>query len=255
MIRIMVSVMAVCVLTFAQTPDAPKFEVASIKLLNPPMGPHGVALIAAHGTAKLEGATARQIIVQAYLVPRVRVLGGPSWYNTDQYNVLAKTESADATEEQIRQMLQTLLVERFKLTQHRETRLLTTYSLVIGKNGSKLRDAKPDEVSSVQPGQLGHLVFRKQGLGSLVNTIANAMDTPVDDMTGLSGVYDYELDFTPDPARLSIPAAGTANGFPQPPDPRDIVADAVERLGLKLEPRKAPTEVLVVDHIDRPDQN
>ena len=237
--RIVSAVVVLSSTSFAQTPATPRFEVASIKLLNPPMGPHGVALIAAHGTAKLEGATARQMIVQAYLVQRVRVLGGPSWYDTDEYNVLAKAESADASEEQIRQMLQTLLVERFKLIQHRETRLLTRYSLVIGKNGSKLHDPQPDEVSSVQQGQPGHLMFRKQGLGSLVNTIANAMDTPVDDMTGLTGVYDYELDYTPDPTRLSIPAAGTANGFPQRPDPRDIVADAVERLGPKLEARKA----------------
>jgi uncharacterized protein (TIGR03435 family) len=127
--------------------------------------------------------------------------------------------------------------------------------LVIGKNGSKFYEAKPDEVSSVQPGQAGHLVFRKQGLGSLVNNIANMMDTPVEDMTGLTGVYDYELDLTPDPARLSSPAGNSANGFPTRPDPRDIVSDAVERLGLRLEDRKASVEVLVIDHIERPTEN
>lgn len=253
MTQVMVGVIAVVSFAvFAQIPGTPKFEVASIKLLNRPMDPHVVGLSVAHGTAKLEGATARQIIVQAYDVQRVRVLGGPSWYDFDQYNVLAKAENSDATQEQIRQMLQTLLMERFKLAVHRETRELTRYSLVVGKNGSKLREAQANEVSNVLPDQPRHLIFRNQPLITLVNTIANRMDMPVDDMTGLTGSYDFELDYTPDPIRLSN-TAGT-NGSVRL-DQQEIVGDAVERLGLKLEARKAHVEVLIIDHIERPDEN
>jgi uncharacterized protein (TIGR03435 family) len=188
-------------------------------------------------------------------VQRVRVVGGPSWYDIDQYNVLAKTENTEATPQQIKQMLQTLMIERFKLALHRKTRELTRYSLVVGKNGPKLHDAKPDEVSNVQQGQPGHLIFRNQPLVTLVHTIANRMDTPVDDMTGLTGAYDFELDYTPDPTWLSSPAGGAAKGFPARSDPQDMVADAVEKLGLKLEARKAYVEVLVIDHVERPGEN
>ena len=115
---------------YAQGPAATRmeFEVASVKLVDPPMGPHAVALRVNHGLARLEGATLRQIIVQAYLVQRVRVLGGPGWYDIDQYGVTAKAENPDATRPQIQQMLQTLLADRFKLAVHRETRMQTHLS-------------------------------------------------------------------------------------------------------------------------------
>jgi uncharacterized protein (TIGR03435 family) len=92
---------------FAQGPAATRmeFEVASVKLVDPPMGPHAVGLVVNHGLARLEGATLRQIIMQAYFVQRVRVLGGPGWYDIVQYDVTAKPENPDATRPQIQQMM------------------------------------------------------------------------------------------------------------------------------------------------------
>jgi len=255
-IRTIVSVVVVAKFAaVAQNPPTPKFDVASIKLVNPPIGPHPVAVSINHGTARLEAATLRQIIAQAYVVQRIRVVGGPSWSDTDQYNIVAKTENTDATPKQVIQMLQVLLADRFKLTIRRETRELARYSLVVEKAGPKIQPAQADEAPSVQSGEPGHLFFRKQPLISLVNTIANMVDAPVDDLTGLTGVYSYELDLTPGPARLRSPGGDPANGLPPRPDPREMIADAVEKLGLRLESRKAPVELLVIDHVERPTEN
>ena len=77
-----------------------------------------------HGTAKVEFATLRQLIVQAYAIQRMRVMGGPEWFDRDQYDLIAKAENPEATRDDVRLMLQALLADRFKLTVHRETREL-----------------------------------------------------------------------------------------------------------------------------------
>jgi len=227
----------------AQQPPAPLgFEVASIKPVEAPPGPHAVALRIEHGTARLEAASLRQIIVQAYLVQRVNVLGGPAWVNSDLYDVIAKAASPDATPQQVRQMLQNLLADRFRLAVHRETRDLTRFALVAGKNGPKLQTAKADETTGLQQSQTGQLVFQRHGMATLVNTIANLIDAPVDDKTGITGFFDFQLDFAAEPGR-------------EPLDRIDLALQALDRIGLKLEARKVPTEVLIVDHAERPSAN
>jgi uncharacterized protein (TIGR03435 family) len=139
-----------------------------------------VALSVNHDTARIDGATLRQIIVHAYLVQRVNVLGGPAWYDSAQYDIVAKAGSPDATPEQIRQMLQTLLADRFKLAIHREIRDLTHYALVVGKNGPKFQSAKTDETTGLQQSQGGQLVFQRHPVATLVNTIANQIDCAAD---------------------------------------------------------------------------
>ena len=139
-------------------------------------------------------------------------------------------------------MLQVLLADRFKLAVHRETRTQTHYLLVLGKDGSKFQDAKPDETTAVQQGDAGQLIYQRNGLVSLVNTVANILDAPVDDMTGLKGFYDYKLEFEPADRN-------------QPVDRLDLVMKAIARLGLKLESHKLPTEILIVDHAERPSAN
>ena len=233
---------AILSLSSQQSPTPLEFEVASVKPVEAPPGPHAVALRIAHGTARIEAATLRQIIVQAYLVQRVNVLGGPAWYDSDLYDVIAKAASPDATPPQVRQMLQTLLADRFKLAVHRETRDLTRYALVVGKNGAKLQTAKADETTGLQQTQTGQLVFQRHGILTLVNTIANLIDAPVDDKTGITGFFDFQLDFTAEPGR-------------DPLDRMDLALQALDRIGLKLEARKVPTEVLLVDHAERPSAN
>jgi len=214
-----------------------QFEVASVKLVEPRMGPHAVGLRVEHGIATLQGATVRQIIVQAYAVQRVLVMGGPSWYDDDQYDILAKSSTADATPAEIRTMLQNLLADRFQLSVHRRTKEVTVYSLIIGKNGSKLADPSSDQISNVAVDDRGGVVFQNATLAGLVNTLANMLDLPVVDKTGLTGRYTYKFNPRSDPSGPSLFTA------------------IEEQLGLKLESGKAPVEVLQVDHVERPSAN
>src|ERR1700733_5531085 len=133
------------VILTAQTP--PSFEVASVKPIVGPVPNHPVGLRIHHGTLNVDDGQLRQIIGLAYGIQRVKVQGGPDWLDQDKYIIVVKAENADATPEQIKAMLQTLLAERFKLGVHRETKDLNVYTLVVGKNGSKLQEATEEQKS------------------------------------------------------------------------------------------------------------
>jgi uncharacterized protein (TIGR03435 family) len=214
------------------------FEVASVKPVNPPAGPHVVSLIINHGRLNIEAAELRQIVGQAYAVQRVRVLGGPEWADSDQFDIAAKAESADATRDEIRIMLQTLLAERFKLVVHHETKEMRAYSLVLAKSGSKLKSAMPDRKSgmahTVGPGGEERTVFEASPLKGLVNMLANTLGSPVVDKTGLDGLYDYTFEW---------------------PDAGSSLFASVDQLGLKLEAKKEFVEVLVMDRAEHPSAN
>jgi uncharacterized protein (TIGR03435 family) len=117
------------------------------------------------------------------------------------------------------------------------------YQLIIGKDGSKLRETKPDEITAFQQGDAGQLVFQRNPVATLVNYIANVL-APVDDMTGLKGFYNYKLEWSLEPAAQN-----------QPLDRLDLIMQAITKLGLKLESHKLPTDVLIVDHAERPSAN
>ena len=222
---------------FSIKAQPPQFEVASVKLVEPRMGSHAVGLRVEHGTATLQAATVRQIIVQAYAVQRVLVIGGPTWYDDDQYDILAKAATPDATPTEISTMLQNLLADRFHLTVHRATREITVYSLTVGKNGAKLTAPLADEASNVAFDDTGAIIFKNATLAGLVNTLANTLDLPVVDKTGLTGRYNFKVNLSRDPSGPSLFTA------------------IEEQLGLKLESVKAPVEVLQVDHVERPSAN
>jgi uncharacterized protein (TIGR03435 family) len=171
------------------------FEVASVKPVNPPAGPHVVSLIINHGRLNIEAAELRQIVGLAYSVQRIRVLGGPAWADSDQFDIAAKAESPEATRDEIRGMLQTLLAERFKLVVHGETKQIPAYSLGLAKSGSRLKAAAPDRKSAMAdtagPGGERLTVFHSSSLKALVNMLANTLGSPVVDKTGLDGLYDY----------------------------------------------------------------
>ena len=134
-------------------------------------------------------------------------------------------------------MLQNLLADRFQLSVHRRTKEVTVYSLIIGKNGSKLADPSSDQISNVAVDDRGGVVFQNATLAGLVNTLANMLDLPVVDKTGLTGRYTYKFNPRSDPSGPSLFTA------------------IEEQLGLKLESGKAPVEVLQVDHVERPSAN
>jgi uncharacterized protein (TIGR03435 family) len=248
--------------TRAQSPAQPQvgapapleFEVASIKPR--PVAPGAMMVTFRHGTLNVDIARLRQIIGLAYAIQRVRVQGGPSWLDTEQYVIAAKAGSADASWDQARTMLQTLLADRFKLAVHRETKELDVYSLVVGKNGSKLQAAKEDEktdTTQVRTQSGLQMTFQKMPIVGLVNTVANILGSPVLDKTELKGFYDFKLEWTPDGSQFRKPGNdGLAQSVDSAPD---LIGALQEQLGLKMEKKKGPGEVLVVDHAEKASEN
>jgi uncharacterized protein (TIGR03435 family) len=140
-------------------------------------------------------------------------------------------------------MLKTLLADCFRLTAHVETKEHPIYALTVGKNGLKIRDSTDDTPPSTRMG-VGHMELHKvtmQRLADLLSGTTLKMDErPVVDMTGLKGVYDVTLDWAPEDADTEKPSLSTA---------------VAEQLGLKLEAQKAPVEILVIDHAEKPSEN
>lgn len=180
-----------------------------------------------------------------------RVLGIPSWASDEMYNIDAKVGGEDVVSfgklnvAQRNQMLQAMLQDRFKLRAHTESRELPVYDLVVAKGGPKLKAATPDEVAKpmLWRRNRGEIDSTAMALSSLPSMLAGELDRPVVNHTGLTGKYDYTLQFTP--------AMGAAPDSLAP----SIFTAMEEELGLKLVPSKAPLDVLVIDRVERPDAN
>jgi uncharacterized protein (TIGR03435 family) len=235
-----------------QTPEAtpsapPAFEVASIKPVAPPIPTGGGPWTMTHGRFRAEVANIRDVIGWAYNVLLSQVKGGPDWIDSDPYYFDARADNSDAGPEQIRVMLRTLLTDRFKLAVHRETQTAQAYTLTVGKNGSKLQDAKDGRKGLINWTGPGQVTFTENpGLeGGLIGILSFLLSAPVLDETGLKGSYNFSLDFT----------------NPRDPRPRqadsppDLFTAVQEQLGLKLEAKKGPVEVVVIDHMERPTAN
>jgi uncharacterized protein (TIGR03435 family) len=222
------------------------FEVASVKLV---VGapPHAAAFNLNHEKVTLNAATLRQLTGYAYNIQRVRVLGGPEWTDTDEFDVVAKAASPNLTRDDARAMLRTLLAERFQLKTVRSIQQVDQYSLVVGKNGSKLKPAVPDGPGAMTPSALPEggwtVSFKNRDLVGLVNMIANFTNSPVHDETGLKEKYDFEVTFRTVWEDASAAASGPT------------LFEAVERLGLKLVKSKGPQDVITILSAERPEGN
>jgi uncharacterized protein (TIGR03435 family) len=239
-------------LSFAAIAQQPAFEVASIRPSNYQGGPLRVtARIDADGI-DFSNVTPRLCIQRAYGVKPYQVTG-PDWTNTERYMIVAKAAGA-VPQDKILLMLQRLLEDRFKLAIHRETREMPIYALVVSKSGPKLQEARDEGASQIN-GHGEEIVFERASMGQLAGTLARSLDRPVVDATSLKGIYNFRLawadDNRPNP---NAPSAGVS-GASDPADAPSVFTALQERLGLKLESRKAPVEVLVIDHIEKPSAN
>jgi uncharacterized protein (TIGR03435 family) len=226
---------------YAQSPaTAHEFDAVSIK---PSIQTRNGPVQFGPGRAFSDSVSTYRIILAAYHLKDYQVIGVTGWIDSDWFALEAKA-SAPTDESQLRLMLQTLLSKRFKLVAHRETREMPVYSLVVGKNGMKLREWKPGDplpprggTPGISAGALSHKTL-ESFVGELNLPGINAMyglNRPVLDKTGLSGVYlfNYWYD-SPDDFRIGV---------------------IEDQLGLKLEPQKAPVDVLVIDHVEKPPAN
>src|SRR5262245_62176267 len=179
------------------TPDAPlRFEVASVKPIPPPIPSGGGPWIVTHGRFRAERGYVRGMVGWAYNVLAAQVKGGPDWIDREPYYVDARAENPDAGPDQIRSMLQTLLIDRFKLMVHRDTQQGQVYKLVIGKSGSKLQDAKDGRQNYINWTGPGQVTFTENTtLLGLINVLSSLLAAPVLDETGLTGSYNFSLEF------------------------------------------------------------
>ena len=222
--------MLVSFTAFGQDAAKPAFEVASVKPSQRGSSGGGI-------TPGPTGLTARNVTLLfciriAYDVQDYQV-AGPDWISTEQYDIAAKT-GAPVQQDQLRLMLQTLLAERFKLVMHREQRTRSVYQLVVGNNGPKLTPAKPDESSGITA-DIGHLTLSAASMPVLARRLSQQLHEPVLDATGLTGTYDFTLDWAQND---SVPGPS-------------LFTAVQEQLGLKLETKKVPVDVLVIDHAEK----
>src|ERR1019366_4255433 len=169
---------------FGQSADAPAFDVASVKVSppGPVPGDHRRRdnIQVSPGTVTMRGISLKGAIRWAWHVTEFQVTG-PDWLDSERYEIAGKA-AGPATEEQLRLMMQSLLQERFKLALHRQTKELSAYVLVVGKNGG---EASID----INQRQLSVSVQRAP-VSQLIDLMSNVLRAPVIDMTGLTGRYD-----------------------------------------------------------------
>jgi uncharacterized protein (TIGR03435 family) len=169
-----------------------------------------------------------------------RVVGGPDWMRTDRYDIEAKADRPLKPED-LNEALRALLVERFQLKSHRETREVLGFVLRAPRTPAGLKQAGSDEKYSMRTDR-GDYVFTAASMPALTNLLSNFLTGPVVDETELKGTYDFEL---------PISRVGSQPEMIW----QDRVREAVEAVGFHLENRRIPLEVTVVDGCERPTAN
>jgi uncharacterized protein (TIGR03435 family) len=233
-----------------------RFEVASIRL-------HTGVLIVSGGIdisgsrVTIPASTLSELIASAYGLKDYQLEGVSEWTRSDRYDIAAEAAAGSVpTVEQAKRMLQALLAERFQLKTHSEMHEKPVYALVVGKNGSRLKEnpAGSGVTKFNRKGRDVEMVFAGTPIDSLISQFPRmpGIDRPVLDETGLSGKYDFQFSVTDVQLGMRV----EQNGIPAADAEGASVFTALQdQLGLKLEPRKAPIQVLVIDRVERPSEN
>ncbi len=189
------------------------------------------------GSLTMRHVSFKECIQWAYHVFGYQVTG-PNWIESDRYDVIAKA-AGPAKEAELRVMLQTLLADRFQLTLHRQTKEMQAFVLSVGKNGPKFHESETEGESEVRPDQKTMSVsVRRVAISRLIDPLSSLFQMPVVDMTGLTERYDVSINVA-----KYIPQSG------ERADPVSVVRSALQdELGLKLETKKMPLDLLIIDH-------
>jgi uncharacterized protein (TIGR03435 family) len=263
----------------SEAPKTHAFEVASVKPNTSPDFRGGMQYLPG-GRLKATNVPVYWLIAEAYNVSpqSVRLSGGPNWIRSERYDVEATARagaipqglSVKAREDKMKLMLQTLLADRFRLTMRRETKELPVYVVVVAKNGPKLQRAKIEEKDcpdnptmegihchSINGGMGRGLHGKAVEVSDIVTFVENWSDRPMVDQTGLEGLFEVESDgWAPMRPRPLAPGAEPTTEDIAMADPtRPTLFMIFERLGLKMEPQRAPVDVFVIDHVEKPSEN
>jgi uncharacterized protein (TIGR03435 family) len=242
----------------------PAYEVATIKPWDGKGGatPLRVYILQAFGFQHL-------MIIQGSDIPH-NMMGwviGPDWINSTRYVIQGKppdsvrdamkTMTPEGRVKENELMMQSLLADRLQLKAHFETREMPLYELVVAKGGPKLKESDPTKRGFGGFGMSANSFRGSATINNLIDILQGVPDIDgrkVIDKTGLTEVYDFSLKWVPPQAAA---APGSESGSAPPPDVEgaSLFTTIEEQLGLKLVPTKAPGQVLVIDHIERPSEN
>jgi uncharacterized protein (TIGR03435 family) len=232
----------------------PSFTSAIIKPSKPDDPSRGFTI----QSGRLAAANIRLIdlISMAYDIQPKRIVGAPAWIDTDKLDIAAQfSEKGVPNDNQLRSMVQKLLAERFKLSLHPDKKELLVYVLNKAGNGAKLTKsaADPNQLPQLNFQDLGKLKVSNGTMQEFVNVMQfGVLDRPVLDRTGITGRWDFTLTWTPDGSQFR----GMGARIPPPTDaanaPPNLYAAIQEQVGLKLDATKAVTDVMVVDHVEKP---
>jgi len=242
-----------CGVAFGQTTDnPPRFEVADVHVSPHSRNPSMNVAFIRGGRYEIKSATMLDLVQTAYGVDAANVFGGPSWLETDRFDVIARGP-ANVTPDSIKPMLQALLADRFKLVVHNDTKPMSAYALTTGKH-PLLKQAASDAASGGSGCQNVPADAPANGFAWTCHNMtmaAFASSLPglarpyiggniVADQTQLKGAWDFTLKFSR-PVALSTGVEGAIS-----------LADAVDKqLGLKIERGKVPVPVIVVDSVNQ----
>jgi uncharacterized protein (TIGR03435 family) len=247
----------------------PAFEVAAIKLNKSLSGSSDSHTNNGRFTAT--NVSLKNIMqYDAYGIPGSRILDGPKWLASTKFDIQAKMDDSaadrlrtlprDQRRLETQAMFQQLLADRFKLAVHWETRELPVYALIVARKGPKLQPAKDSsEGSNISSNDsrsgyqfTANGVSMPQLAEALTQALSRELGHDVIDKTEIKGRYDLTLNWTPDGAAAPIATGGVDSLADSGPS---IFTAVQEQLGLKLEPAKAPVQVLVIDHAEMPSEN
>lgn len=256
------------------TAQTPSFDVASVKVNRSAAEIFRIAAPAETGRLDVTNAPLRTLILNAYGLQDFQLVGGPAWIGDARFDIAARTRSS-TTRDDISAMLRTLLADRFHLITHRETREMPTFALIPARGDGRLgpqmklsttncaaaRGPTQGPAPATTSGQLlcttrigpGSLNAGAMTMSRLATTLGGFTGRIVRDETGLTGVYDLLLTFTPETG-----GGPSGPGLPQPaidPNAPSLMAAIPEQLGLRLEPRRSPVDVVVVDRVEMPTED
>ena len=242
------------------TATDPSFEVATIKL-TPPDQPGKLFTVTPGGRQVLtKGTTMNDLIGFAYSMQPKQLINAPDWFDKDKFDITGQPDAEGIPNpDQMKTMMRKLLVDRFQLTFHKDTRVLSVYEIVVGKDGQKLT---PTAVQGNLPGLFfrsinpADLMVRNATMVEFAGLMQSAvLDKPVVDHTGITGKFDFELKWTPDQGQFEtfggIKAPATENADAPP----DLFTAIQQQIGLKINSTKAPTDVMVIDKVEKPSAN
>jgi len=236
----------------------PGYEVATIKSSKPDQMGKGFRVMG--NRFSTINTTLADLITFAYDLQPKELVGGPSWMNSDKFDVAVQPDlPGEPNKDQWRMIAQKLLADRFQLKVHTETRELPAYLLTVGKNGLKLpkSDAAAGGGQRIMQGRPGDMNMQGVSMFDFTHMLTMVLYRPVVDQTGLTGLWNFNLKWTPDESQFGGMSPGKR--IPPPSDDADapppLFTALQEQLGLKLDSGKAQVPVLVLDHVEKPSAN